>query len=160
MKERLNQQGFTLLEMVFVIVIIGIVGAIALPKINNPMAYTTQSRAEAFASDLRHAKALAAASGRCAQVDLVGTQTLVVKKPNDATTPAAYPPCNGSTVVYTSTLDANTSVTGPARSLYFNSIGVPSAPVTYTVLAGGKTQYVGVTALTGLVVICAALPCP
>jgi len=146
--------------MVFVIVIIGIVGVMALPKISNPISYTTPSRAEAFASDLRHAKALATAGGRCAQVDLLGTHTVVVKKPNDVPTQATYPPCNGSTVVFTSTLDANTTVTGPGTSLYFNSTGVPSAPVTYTVLAGGKTKYVGVTALTGLVVICAALPCP
>jgi type IV fimbrial biogenesis protein FimU len=160
-KRRSHQRGFTLFELVLVIVIIGLFSALAIPKINSPVSYTTQSRAEAFASDLRHAKALATASGRCTQVDVVGTQTLVVKKPNDVPTPVAYPPCSGSVVVYTSALDANTSVTGPATSLYFNSVGAPSAAATYTLVAtGGGTKYVGVTALTGSVVICTSLPCP
>mgnify|MGYP000411475910 CR=1 FL=1 len=153
------QRGFTLLELVVTIVIIGIISIAYLPKINNPLGYSVQSRAEAFASDLRHAKELAVSGGRCVSVTLNfsgGAYTFVASKPIDA----IYPPCNGSTTLYSSVMDSKTIISGPSPALYFNSVGIPSASATYTLTAGGVTKYIGVTALTGLVVVCSTQPCP
>jgi prepilin-type N-terminal cleavage/methylation domain-containing protein len=154
-----NEHGFTLLELVLVVVAIGIFSVIAAPKFNNPISYTAQSRAETFASDLRHIKNLAAANDRCVAITTTvsgGITTIIGSKPSDS----IYPPCNGNTVIFSSALDSNTSITGPVSPFYFNNVGQPNMAATYTVLAGGVKNYVGVNSFTGLVVVCTSLPCP
>lgn len=69
MKHR-QQQGFTLIELIVVITIIGILAAVALPRFINAQRDARIAKAQAFYGSIRSAAALAKA--RC-ELDLVAT---------------------------------------------------------------------------------------
>lgn len=65
-----QQQGFTLIELIVVITIIGILAAVALPRFINAQRDARIAKAQAFYGSIRSAAALAKA--RC-ELDLVAT---------------------------------------------------------------------------------------
>jgi MSHA pilin protein MshC len=67
-----RQRGFTLREMVIVMVLVGIISAIALPRMaNDPVLLSTQ--VEQLAGDIRYVQALAMTQGQRYRLNLTAT---------------------------------------------------------------------------------------
>lgn len=65
-----RSSGFTLIELVSCIVIIGILAAVAVPSLFNNQAFTSRGYADELASSLRYAQRIAIASGCPVQVNI------------------------------------------------------------------------------------------
>lgn len=62
MKQQLRNLGFTLVELIVVMVALGILAAVFIPRSNNP-AIILSTQAEQFAADLRYVQSLAMTQG-------------------------------------------------------------------------------------------------
>jgi prepilin-type N-terminal cleavage/methylation domain-containing protein len=149
--------GFTLIEIMIVIVIVGIVAVIAFDKNGSPATYTLLSQGELLAANLRHTQTLATTWSRSLSVGLTsGTNgTYSVSCMNSSTSS----PCNSSPVVdpatgssFSVSLQNNVSISGPA-ALTVDSFGKPSGAATYTLMSSDSTVTVTVAATTGFVTV-------
>src|SRR5215213_4273363 len=125
-----SEAGFTLVEMVIVMVVLGVLSAYALMANSSPAAYTMLSQAQKMAADIRHAQALASTWGRSLRITAVaGTNgTYSVSCVSTGASPCdvspVINPATGSTFMVS--LQRNVALTGPA-SLDIDSLGKPSA---------------------------------
>lgn len=156
MQLRLDQQrGFTLVELIIVIVVIGIVSAYAIMKNSSPAAYALLSQAQTMASDLRHVQLLATTWGRSLRITAVSGVNGVYSV---SCVNAGAAPCNVSPVLNPTTGSAfavtvhDAVLSGPA-SLDISSLGQPAAGAAYAISAGGTTMNVTVAPVTGFVVV-------
>ena len=135
MAMRARTAGFTLMEITIVLVIVGIVAALAFTRNSSPAAYTLLSQGEVLAANLRHTQTLATTWSRSLSVGLAGgvNGTYSVS----CVTASAAAPCNSSPVIDPATgsgfsVSAENGVTlcGPA-ALSFDSSGKPAASAAY-----------------------------
>ena len=151
---RERQAGFTLTELIIVLVIVGIVGTFALTKSVSPAVYTLPSQAQTFASDLRHAQTLATSWGRSLRITIAagagGNYSV-------SCVTAAASPCDASPVInpvtlssFRVTLQHGVALSGPA-TLDIDSLGQPSTSGAYVLSANGVSETVSVAAVTGFV---------
>lgn len=139
-----------------VVVVLGILSVVALPKmLNNPSA-TLDVQAKAFASDLRRAQLLASTQAVSVCVlATVNTNTYrMVYQCAQPNTSQVKDPATGQAFVGTFTNGVAFSVT-PGQSLEFNSLGQPNlqTPTNYVIVPanGAMSFHVSVTPLTGYV---------
>jgi prepilin-type N-terminal cleavage/methylation domain-containing protein len=147
----LNQQGFTLVELVMVVVIIGILAAMAAPRMSLTDS-SVHAQAAQIARDIRHAQMLAMTQGRTLIFQSLGgsyrctdsTSTII-------TDPATQQP-------FTFTLSNGVTLT--ATSVSFDSLGRPvsagvlrSTAVNYTASGGGQSAALSVSPVTGFVTV-------
>ena len=148
--------GFTLLDAIFIIVILGLLAKFAMMKLVTPATMTLPTQAQSLADLIRRAQSLAVVRGQRMSVSVAtsGANGRVV------VACAASAPCNTDTSL---TLSQGVMV-GNANGLYFNSLGQPvsSAGVALTQDASftlcyqtgadtAATYTVTVAALTGRV---------
>ncbi|HSH90772.1 MAG TPA: GspH/FimT family protein [Ramlibacter sp.] len=163
LKERVLQSraaGFTLLELVIVIVVLGVLSAYAAMKSGSTASYTLLSQAETLASDIRHAQTIATTAGKSVRLTFTAGANGTYSVGCTASTAA---PCNAvlgdpmtnpaTGVAFTVTLAKSVamSVASGASPLDFNSRGQPGGAVTYRLTADTATKDVAVTAVTGFV---------
>jgi len=166
------QTGFTLVELVIVIVVLGIISVYAVMKSVSQAEVTLFSQAQKLAGDIRHAQTLAYTSGNRMRLTIdSGTYSVCV-----AGAPAA--PCNTTSNDSTSndfrvTLQKGVTLSGstalPAM-LDFNSLGRPIDSSNGTPVPGATSyclnigsscgETVSVAALTGVVKVCPPATCP
>jgi MSHA pilin protein MshC len=159
--------GFTLVELVIVIVVLGIISVYAVVKSVSPAEITLPSQAQTLASDIRHAQTLAYTWGKRMRLSISAGTTYSVS----CVTGASGSPCNTSND-FSVTLKKDVVLAGSvtrqdgapltcpasASALEFNSLGQPvdclgnSAFASYT-LTSGSSKTVFVAALTGLVTV-------
>ncbi|PIT80634.1 Tfp pilus assembly protein FimT/FimU [Limnohabitans sp. JirII-31] len=148
-------RGFSLLELVFVVVILGILSVYAIPKGFNITDVTLDSQAQKLASDLRHAQLLAATQGVSLCV-LTSTNAYSVR-PNsiNCTADPITDPASGSAFLVN--LEKGAELSGPLANaaLVYNSLGQPNGEVVYTLNSpdSNNKKFVTVWALTGHVVV-------
>jgi MSHA pilin protein MshC len=145
----MNCRGFTLIELVIVLVILSIMAAFALPRMATTDT-TVAAQADRLARDLRHAQAMAMNQGRTLSFDIQA--------------PAAYRVADSGTTVtdpasmeaFLITLDNGVTVAG--TDIDFDSLGRPasagtllSAPRIYTLSGTSKTASVTLSPVTGFV---------
>jgi len=147
--------GFTLLEMVFTVVILGVLAKVAMMKLVTPATMTLPTQAQSVADLIRRAQSLAVVRGERTRVSVTspGTNGRV------AVACPASTPCNTDTDI---TVSQGAAV-GGASSIYFNSLGQPVSSagtaltaatiftLSYTTGGSPATYTVTVAALTGRV---------
>jgi prepilin-type N-terminal cleavage/methylation domain-containing protein len=147
--------GFTLLELVFVVVILGALAKFAMMKLLTPATLTLPAQAQSVADLIRRAQSLAMVRGQrtSVSVPLSGANGRV------AVACVASAPCSTDTSLTVS----QDAVVGSASTIYFNSLGQPvnsagtalasDANFTLSYTTGGNTATYTVTvaALTGRV---------
>jgi prepilin-type N-terminal cleavage/methylation domain-containing protein len=145
--------GFTLIEMVVVLVMIGILAAVSAPRFVSMSAATLDSQTKTFASDLRRVQLLASVKGVSLCVQASGTHYSVV--------PCAQPsvpfidPATGQ--AFAGDFKNGVSLTNAAivPPLEFNSLGKPNHATRFIVSANTSSYWVDVAELTGYVSITA-----
>lgn len=125
-------KGFTVIELIVVLVIIGILAVMVIPRMIDPAPINAREAAEMVAADIRHTQELALSG--------VASQSVVFTAGSPSYTAANR----------TVTLPAGV-VIGTTTTITFNRLGVPSAHPTFSVNVGGAT--VTVTPQTGRVTI-------
>jgi prepilin-type N-terminal cleavage/methylation domain-containing protein len=143
-----NSKGFTLIELIMVIIIIGILAATVIPKINFGTTSTTVSSwgaAYMIASDIRYTQ-------ECAMASMVSKSISFTNGQSVYTFPATTP--STSSLDPTGRLPSGVTI-GATITFTFNSLGEPeeSASNSVTVTAGGITRTITVTQYTGMVSI-------
>jgi prepilin-type N-terminal cleavage/methylation domain-containing protein len=151
--------GFTLIELMIVVVVVGVLAAVAFMSNTTPATYTILAQGELLAANLRHTQTLATTWSRSLSVGLSGGTTYSV---SCVTTSSSLPsPCNVSPVLdpatgssFSVSLQNNVSISGPS-SLTIDSLGKPSAAATYTLASTDASVTVTVTVLatTGVVTV-------
>ena len=150
------ERGFTLRELLIVMVLVGIISAIALPRMgNDPVMLSTQ--VDQLAGDIRYVQALAMTQGQRYRINLTATgYTLTLADAGGTLVPH---PVTGSTAQ----TNWNSGVTvAPAPTLVaFDGRGIPytdniatialAATFTITLSKGGTNQSVTITPQTGRV---------
>ena len=152
-----KQAGFTLVELIIVIVAVGVLSAYAAMKHGSAGLYTLLSQAQTMASDIRHAQALATTLGVTLRISVsagvngsysVSCLTATTSPCNATANTPMTNPVTGS--AFTVSLQKNVSLSGPA-TLDINSMGKPTAAGTYGLTADSTTVNVNLAAVTGMV---------
>ncbi len=146
--------GFTLVEMVMVIVLLAVMSVFVVMKSVSPADVTLPSQAQKMATDLRHAQTLASTWGTSLTVSAGGSVYSV-----SCLTVSGSAPCNASPVIDPASGAAfnvglqqgATFISPTSATLTFNSLGQPGAAASYTLSSGSSTSTVSVTATTGKV---------
>jgi prepilin-type N-terminal cleavage/methylation domain-containing protein len=162
----MSSRGFTLIELVMIIVLIAILGAYVVPKLGNVPATNAGAFVNKLRADLRYAQNLAMTTGRRHRVYVntapaPGSGYLVVNDANGNTTwgeagEVAMDPAGGGNLRVTLNAGQFTGITvsTPAGGyIEFNSLGAPTGgAVTLTVFGNAVAAgTVTVTAQTGAV---------
>jgi MSHA pilin protein MshC len=150
-------KGFTMVEMVMVIVIIGIMGAVAAPRFFGTSVFQSRGYADQIKATLRYAQKTASAQSHFVCVTF---STSSVTLSYDATAPGgahATATCPGSSMTspsgqtpYVVTAPGGITLSG-GTSFYFDTMGKPSFATTQRIVVSGHAAPVTVEAETGYV---------
>lgn len=152
----LFKAGFTLIELVIVIVVISILSTYAIIKSAPASEITLPSQAQKLASDIRHVQVLASSWGKSLRLSITpgtnGSYSVSCVTSDSS-------PCNVSPVIdpassssFKVSLQKGVVLDGNS-TLDFNSLGQPSTAASYTLTSGSSTINVSVAALTGFVTV-------
>jgi prepilin-type N-terminal cleavage/methylation domain-containing protein len=156
-----SSRGFTLLEIVVVLILLTLLAAYAAPRFSNTGDTTITFQADQFAQNLRHTKALAANWGLPLQINISGaTYSVVCQKVAgpciDTVNPVVDPVTGQSFQV--SLQDSVIFSASPGTPLVFNYLGAPetggslaTTTQTYQLASGTQTRTVRVFPVGGLV---------
>jgi len=150
-----KQSGFTLVELVMIIVILGILSATALPKFFEKNTFAERAFFTDTLSAIRFAQKIAVATGCNVQVSIASNSYSLNRQgdssslscPGGSTYALAVPRPSSGASSYTGS-ESGITLTSSASSFVFDPVGSASADVTLTV-NGAKT--ISVIAKTGFV---------
>jgi MSHA pilin protein MshC len=156
-----KESGFTIVELVAVIVITGIIAAIAAPRFIGVDAFDARGSFGSLASALRYAQKTAIAQRTTVCIN-VNTATKVVtlsyRNSADCSLASSGAVIDPSTqAAYSKTLSNNVTITAPVSTIGFDGLGrpVPNAMATFTVknavVPTESTRTITVEADTGYV---------
>lgn len=146
MKEQIygDRRGFTIVELVVVIVLLGIMSAFALPRFFNVGDYQARAAYDEVASALRYAQKLAVGSGCAVQVSIASNSYELQQRVTNCTT-------GGFTAISGHPIDrgtvSGTTLSASSSTFTFDNMGRSSPGVTVSV--GGRI--IQVIAETGTV---------
>lgn len=146
-----EQAGFTLFELVLVIILIGVLAAIAVPRFSLTDS-SVHAQAAQIARDIRHVQMLAMSQGRTLTFESLGGGYRCVDAGSTVITdPASQQPFN---------FTLSNGVTLSAGSLSFDSLGRPvnagtllAAAVTFNTSGDAQNATLSVSPVTGFVTV-------
>ena len=146
--------GFTLLEMVITLVLMGVLAAYVGPKALDTSAVQLDAQAKVLASDLQRAQMLATTRGQTVLVCASATG-YTVQLGGSCPTPLPTQPSTTQPVVVS--LAPHASLVAPLPSLSYANNGQPNSAASFKLQAssGVATYTVSVAALSGLVSVSA-----
>jgi MSHA pilin protein MshC len=143
--------GFTMVELILVMVIAGILAAVAVPRLVGRNSFDTRGFADQLAATVRFAQKLAIAQRRDVYVQLSASEATLCYL---ATTPcpaASRAPGPGGEKPYTISAPSGVAI-APAMVLGFNTGGVPDTAAQLDIqVSGAGTHHVFVEQETGYV---------
>lgn len=158
-------QGFTLVELIIILVVVAVLGAVGVVRYYQPSEITVAVEADHVARDLRHMQMLAITWGQTLRFSILAGNT---RYRVTCASGSATPPCNGAVTAVTDPttgapfetpvtgLQSNVTVAGAALDI--DALGRPVAggvlfngDTTYTLTGGTQTSTVSVARLTGFV---------
>lgn len=138
-----------MIELIVVIMIVGILGALAVPRMLNRSHYDAFAFNDAAQSVIRYAQKTAVAQRRFVYVVIAATGIQVCYVSVACTTPVPDPGKTGQGL--TAPVPSGTSIS-PATNFYFDGLGKPSFSSNLVVtMTSGVTRTFTVEAETGLV---------
>ena len=142
----MDNSGFTIVELVVILLLIGILSAVALPKFFNLEDYKNRAAFDEISGAVRYAQKLAVASGCEVQVDLSSGSYALQQHSNDCT--------SGGFVTITGHVITSHSISGVSfssipSSFIFDAMGRSDSDVS-VVIDGGSLSF-DVIAETGYV---------
>ncbi len=155
------QAGFTLVEIVVAILLIGLLAYSVIPRYQNRSVFDVNAQAQQLASDIRYTQSLAMTSGQRNRINLAAASYQIT---TSAGAPVVHP-ATGSTAAVSL---INVSLSGynpPLTNNYiaFDGKGVPytdvvagtllGANATITLSSGGNTRQIVVSPQTGRVLV-------
>lgn len=146
----MHSRGFTLVELILMIVIIGILAAVVGPRFFQRSTFDERLYAEEVRAGLRHAQKLALAGGCRIRFSLDATGYRVLRdtdcEGSGTTFVPVLDPASGQTP-YAGTPPAGTTLSAPL-TIDFDALGRPSAAASVTLGAGHAVR---IEAETGFV---------
>jgi len=134
-------QGYTMMELIMVVVLIAVVSVSVLPKFFDTSSITVEGAAEMVAADIRYTQELAMSSNDDKKVDFTqDSSTYTLKN-------------SGDIVFRTVKLPSGVTVSSASIIFTFNSLGEPTAGggSSVTLSAGADTKTITVDSYTGRV---------
>ena len=149
-----QQSGFTLVELVITIVIMGILASVAAPRFFERNAFDERGYYEDTLAALRYAQKLAVATGCQVQVTITASNYTLKQRATTCTSGAftgdVFNPGNPGNA-YTKAAPSGLTLT-PATTLTFNGLGQVSGGATTITLTGtADTRSITLVTETGLV---------
>ncbi|MBN1958783.1 MAG: prepilin-type N-terminal cleavage/methylation domain-containing protein [Desulfuromonadales bacterium] len=126
----MRAEGFTLIELVVIILVLGILAAVAAPKFFNLSGYQERAAYDEVAGAVRYAQKLAVASGCEVQVELSGNSYALQQHATDCTT-GSFVTISGHPI--TANNFSGVTVSASPSSFVFDAMGRTSNPVAVTV---------------------------
>lgn len=143
----LHQRGFTLVELVMVIVIVGILAAVAAPRFFDANVFQSRGFADQVQAALRYAQKVAVAQRRFVCVAFTANSVTLTSGSTAACgTPLPAPTGEASYVA-----PSGITFTAVPASFNFNALGSPSFAAARTINIAGASKGVTIEAETGYV---------
>ena len=140
-----NQRGFTIIEVIAVLVIIGIIAVFAVVQFSATTSYDLASQMEAVKAHLRLAQQRALASGSPWGINFNST-TYYLFNNTAPTTPVQLPGVDGATVSLSG--KSSLTITSAPQTVTFDGYGSPGAANVIVTTNGGN---ITVTQNTGFI---------
>lgn len=152
----LSRQGFTLIELIFVVLVIGIIGVMVLPTWTST-SFNLEHEARRVLDDVRYAQALSITSGQ--RYRWVKVSSTTYQLTNEAGT-AVLLPSGSNQLILTSGVTIGTLTNLPNSLIAFNSQGIPytdssypgtalSSAASIPITAGSQTRTIQISPQTG-----------
>ncbi len=151
MRARFSEHGFTLPELVLVLIIVGVMAVVALPRLQSTVGFDDEAWHQDVVSALRHGHHTAVAARRlvCASVS-TGTVTLSIAGANPAGSCSANLPGQDGSANYTasSKAPATSSTTlyfQPSGRVTSDGAGTTASDFTITISGQASVSVIGET---------------
>lgn len=146
--ERCDVSGFTLVELIIVIVVLGILSVYAIMTSVSPSELSLPSQAEKMASDIRYVQTLAHTTGKRMRLSM----SFGLNGSYSIASCDSVSSCGTSVIL--GVVEKDIDLDGSPPTIDFDTLGRPSATATYTLSYGTvSSKTVSVEPLTGFVTI-------
>jgi prepilin-type N-terminal cleavage/methylation domain-containing protein len=148
MRARSSELGFTLPELLAVLILVGVLAAVALPKLDAGLAIRNDSWRDEVVAALRYARQTSVSHRRlvCAVVGS-NSVTLTIASANPATGCSTSLPGPGGSAAYTSTTVTTASI-APGGTVYFQPSGRVTSDGAGTTVSDRSIAIGGSTAIS------------